>query len=120
MSSPSTPEHAPPATRSHIRRVHTLPPKFLDPTRTPPQVPHAVDAIETLFHAASAKVVVFEAQTSSSRPASRSGVKTAEEASNSPLTSDGSLSWISPTERTLAAGTFKTEIYLFLLYTARH
>jgi hypothetical protein len=108
MSSPSTPEHAPPAIRSHIRRVHTLPPKLLDPTRTPPQVAHPPDAIEILFHAASAKVVAFEAPTSSSRPSSRSGVKAGEQ--DNQFLTNGSLPWISSTERTLAAGTFMLRI----------
>jgi Inheritance of peroxisomes protein 1 len=114
MSSPSTPEHPPPSIHTTVRRVQTLPPKLFDPTRTPPQINHGADAIETLFYVTSAKVVAFDAPTSSSRPNSQSGARTTDQSSQ--LNDDGSLSWISPTERTLAAGTsnwFETSL-LFL------
>jgi Inheritance of peroxisomes protein 1 len=104
MSSPSTPEHAPPSIHPHVRRVHTLPSKLFDPTRTPPQIAHAADAIETLFQVGFAKVVTFDAPTASSRPSSRSGAKQSVE-QDAPFDNDGSLPCSSPTERTLAAGT---------------
>jgi hypothetical protein len=98
MSNPSTPErplHVFPAIAS-VRRVHTHPSKLADPTRTPPQIPHSDDAIETLLTLDFAKVVSFE------DPSARPGSSRSE----SSFTSQDhtSLPWTTPTERTLAAG----------------
>lgn len=99
MSSPSTPQHAPPLPQSPsltaIRRVHTLPTRLVDPTKTPPQINHAAEAIETLLNLNFAKVVAFEAVTPNSRPTSSAGPTS---------DTDEGIPWATPSERTLAAG----------------
>lgn len=100
MSNPSTPEHHPiPSLIGKARRVHTLPSRLqFDPTRTPPQISHSPDDIETLFYTGFAKVVTFQSSGSSSRPTSRSG------AFNAAGQEDALPSWMSSSDRTLAAG----------------
>ncbi|KAF2664677.1 hypothetical protein BT63DRAFT_95402 [Microthyrium microscopicum] len=100
MSTPSTPERAPPPSHSFptIRRVHTLPTHLIDPTRTPPQSSHAPDSIDTLLNLDFAKVVAFEVGAPNSRPGSSSGI------TDSDNKEDGTLPWGTPSERTLAAG----------------
>jgi len=106
MSSPSTPEHAPPslATSQHpltqVRRVHTLPTKLFDPTKTPPQVHHdSTDAIDVLLNLSFAKVVQFETAAPNSRPSSSAGGSPTKANDD-----DGTIPWATPSERTLAAG----------------
>jgi Inheritance of peroxisomes protein 1 len=107
MSAPSTPEPAPPRallSQSHptIRRVHTLPPSLVERATSPSHGNHAADTIESLFTIHFAKVVAFEVAASRSRPGASSGLRGADADG-----SDGTLPWASPTERTLAAGTFR-------------
>jgi hypothetical protein len=99
MSTPSTPEHAPSARHSFpsVRRVNTLPTHLIDPTRTPPQISHAPDSIDTLLNLDFAKVVAFEAGAPNSRPGSSSSITDSDK-------EDGTLPWGTPSERTLAAG----------------
>lgn len=99
MSDPSTPRRlvTSPAFSS-VRRVHTLPSKFIDPTQTPPQIPHSDDAIETLISLDFARVVSFE------DPNARPGSSRSERSFNVHDHSHASVPWTTPTERTLAAG----------------
>ncbi|KAF2436039.1 hypothetical protein EJ08DRAFT_691932 [Tothia fuscella] len=103
MSTPSTPENAFTRAINHpgVRRVHTLPSKLIDPSRSSPKTGSpGADTVETLFVHPSAKVVSFTTATTA-RPGSSSGRRPSVDIN---ATSTGTLSWTSPSERTLAAG----------------
>jgi hypothetical protein len=100
-TAPNTPEHAAShALHPGVRRVHTLPTKLVDPSRSSPTAASpSADSVETLFVHPSAKVVSFT--TATPRPGSSSGRRASTDDSGG---STGTLSWMSPSERTLAAG----------------
>ncbi|KAK3710937.1 hypothetical protein LTR37_009958 [Vermiconidia calcicola] len=100
-AAPSTPENAP--RRIALNRSFTVPPRLSTPTKRANATAEigAAEGIETLYIHPNANIIKF---TTSSRPSS-----SASASPGRPQSSSGTLSWASPTERTLAAGPM--EIY---------
>ncbi|KAH0345161.1 hypothetical protein KCU81_g4458, partial [Aureobasidium melanogenum] len=90
-----------------LRRSFTLPSRLANPNKAQQQVEiGSADGIETLFVVPSAKIVSFSTASSlRSRPSSRSSIASYDGEADTST----SLSWTSPTERTMAAGPL--EIY---------
>lgn len=108
--SPSTPDNASRSANHHLgaRRVNTVPSQLISPSpRSSPNVGPSPDSVETLFVHAGTKVVSFTVQSAqSTRPGSSAGRRHGQDAAS------GTLTWDSPSERTMAAGTLdKIEIF---------
>lgn len=100
-AAPSKPENTP--RRIALNRSFTVPPRLSTPTKSVNATVEigAAEGIETLYIHPNANIIKF---TTSSRPSS-----SASASPGRPQSSPGTLSWASPTERTLAAGPM--EIY---------